>query len=83
MSRNTDKNHYMNPPEAGMIRKNELAMLYFPNATSPKVATDNLHRWINRCEPLSHALAKTVFRTTSWYFTPRQVELIYEYLGEP
>ena len=67
----------------GLVRKNELAMKYFPQATSPKVARDNLTRWINRCEPLKAALSKTHYNPHDWYYTPKQVELIYEYLGEP
>lgn len=62
--------------------KQELAMLYFPD-DNPKVARDKLTRWINRCKPLSQAMAETFYRTTSKSYTPRQVLLIIEYLGEP
>jgi len=67
----------------GLIRKNELAMLYFPNATTPKLANDNLRRWIKRCKPLTKELAKSALRSTEKYYTPQQVKLIYKYLGEP
>lgn len=75
----------MNKPQKdrGLIRKNELAMKYFPYATTPKLARDNLTRWINRCRPLLMALAKVHYNTHDWYYTPRQVELIYQFLGEP
>lgn len=66
-----------------MITKQELALRYFPNASSGKVANDKLRRWINRCTPLLMAMAKAGYRTTEKNFTPRQVELITEYLGEP
>ena len=67
----------------GLIRKSDLAMKYFPNATTPKLARDNLTRWINRCTPLLHAMARAHYNTHDWYYTPRQVELIYQYLGSP
>lgn len=67
----------------GLIRKNELAMKYFPNATTPKLARDNLTRWINRCKPLKRELIKQHYNPHEWNYTPKQVELIYEYLGEP
>ena len=66
-----------------MIPKTELALKYFPQASTPKQARDNLTRWINRCKPLSMALALHHYNTRSWYYTPQQVRLIYEYLGEP
>lgn len=69
--------------QQGLIRKNELAMKYFPNATSDKVARDNLTRWINRCKPLLMAMASTHYNVHDWYYTPRQVDLIYHYLGSP
>lgn len=68
---------------SGLIRKTDLAMKYFPDATSPKIARDNLTRWINRCKALSMAMAQTGYRTSDWYYTPRQLALIYHYLGEP
>lgn len=69
--------------DGGLVRKSDLAMRYFPLATSPKVARDNLTRWINRNTELYEALAHAHYNTHNWYFTPRQVKLIYEYLGEP
>lgn len=71
---------YMN--ENRIYYKQELAMRYFPG-DSPKVARDKLTRWINRCKPLSAAMARTHYRTTEKFYTPRQVALIFEYLGEP
>lgn len=68
---------------AGLVRKTDLAMAYFPHATSPKVARDNLVRWINRCRPLCAALEQTHYNRHGWYFTPRQTRLILEYLGGP
>jgi len=76
MNKIPDKDH-------GLIRKSDLAMKYFPQATTPKLARDNLTRWINRCTPLLMEMAKTHYNTHDWYYTPKQVELIYEYLGSP
>lgn len=67
----------------GLIRKNELAMKYFPSASTPKVACNNLKRWINRCKPLLQALVKNHCNPHEWYYTPQQVKLIYHYLGTP
>lgn len=67
----------------GLIRKNELAMKYFPNATTPKLARDNLTRWINRCKELLAALRREHLNPHDWYYTPKQVKLIYHYLGTP
>lgn len=67
------------------IRKFELALRYFPDAPSKKAATDNLTRAINRCKPLLMEMTKSKggYNTHSKYYTPSQVALIYEYLGEP
>lgn len=70
------------PQTQKIYYKQELAMRYFPN-DSPKTARDKLTRWINRCKDLSMAMAKAHYRTTDKYYTPRQVQLIFEYLGEP
>ena len=67
------------------IRKYELALKYFPDAPSKKAATDNLTRAINRCKPLLMAMTRSKggYNTRDKYYTPYQVALIYEYLGEP
>lgn len=67
----------------GFVRKYDLAFKYFPNAPTKKAATDNLTRAINRCTPLLMKLAKDGYSVTEKTYTPRQVALIYEYLGEP
>lgn len=66
----------------GPYAKQELAMLYFPDA-DPRTATNHLMRWINRCDPLVEALGRIHYRRTTKYFTSTQVRLIMEYLGEP
>lgn len=67
----------------GLIRKNELAMKYFTKASTPKLACNNLRRWIKRCDALMSELEKSNYNPHEWYFTPQQVKLIYLYLGEP
>jgi len=71
--------------ETGSVYKSDLAMKYFPKAATPKLARDNLTRWINRCKPLSMEMARTWprYNTQSRYYTRQQVEIIYKYLGEP
>ena len=64
------------------MKKVELAKEYFPDADAG-VACDKLRRWINRCTQLLTELAKTGYNTYDKEFTPRQVELIKEYLGDP
>lgn len=68
-----------------IIRKYELALRYFPDAPTKKAATDNLTRSINRCTPLLEALKSLPggYNVREKTYTPQQVRLIYEYLGEP
>ena len=66
----------------GSYSMKELAGLYFP-ASSPRSATTQLRRWINRNNDLTEALAQTGLKKGQRLLTPRQVALILEYLGEP
>ena len=72
------------PPE-GFVKKFELAFRYFPNSPTKKAATENLTRAINRCTPLLMAMAKSPggYNVNEKAYTPQQVNLIYQYLGEP
>ena len=63
--------------------KSELAMLYFPDASSPHVALNRLNAWIRRCAPLRKALASAYQSPHAKYYTPQAVRLIAHYLGEP
>ena len=69
----------------GFVRKYELAMEYFPYSPSKKAATDNLARAIDRCNTLKKAMeeSKSGYNASNKYFTPLQVRLILDYLGEP
>lgn len=62
--------------------KQELAMLYFPDV-DPVCARKHLWRWICNCPELAATLSGTHLSARSKMFTPRQVALIIEYLGEP
>lgn len=66
----------------GYIRKQTLALEYFPDAT-PHVAVNHLMRWINRCTKLLSELEAQDYRKNKRYFSPTQKESIYYYLGEP
>ena len=63
--------------------KKELALCYFPTTGNPQSAVKHLMAWITRCTPLHEALLKKGYRNTNKWFTPSEVKLIVEYLGEP
>ena len=62
--------------------KQELARLYFPDAT-PAVASAHLMRWIQRIPDLLQKLAATGYGKNCKEFTPMQVSYILYFLGEP
>lgn len=62
--------------------KSELAALYVPDIT-PKSAGEVLRRWIAKYPGLSEALAATGLEDTDKRYTPAQVRLIVEAIGEP
>ena len=64
------------------MTKQELALQYFPYATS-ETAVRHLTRWIARCHPLAQALAGTGYQSRNRTFTWKQVILIRQYLGKP
>lgn len=63
--------------------KSELALLYFPKATTPMGALSNLNSWIKGNEELYTELKNCGMPPKLKYFTPREVELIIHYLGDP
>ena len=56
--------------------------MYFPDS-QPRTAVNHLMAWINRCTPLLGQLETAGYEKTSKGFTPRQVRLIVEHLGDP
>ena len=63
--------------------KGALAMMYFPDARSVKSATNRLARWLKLYVGLLPALQETGYTPKQKRLTPRQVEIIFYYLGEP
>lgn len=63
--------------------KSELAWLYFPTANSAHTAVNHLMAWVYRIPQLVDGLQKHGYRKTAKFFTPREVALIIDYLGEP
>ena len=63
--------------------KSELALLYFPDAATTSGALSNLNSWIKGNRDLYAALRQCAMPPKSKFFTPREVSLIFHYLGEP
>ena len=68
----------MKTPES----KAQLAALYAP-CLSERGALKRLQAWIDFNPRLAHALERAGFRKRQKLLTPRQVDIIYKYLGEP
>lgn len=63
--------------------KKELALEYFPTASTPHAAVNHPMAWIKRCTELYESLMEIGYQKNAKYFTPREVKLIIEHLGEP
>ncbi|MDO4497996.1 MAG: DUF4248 domain-containing protein [Bacteroidales bacterium] len=63
--------------------KKELALNYFPDVKTPKVAVNHLMSWIREDVELMAELEKMGYRSTSKCFTPKQVAAIVQAFGEP
>jgi hypothetical protein len=63
--------------------KSELAMLYFPDATTKKGALNNLNFYINNHPFLRRKLRKLGSPPYVHKYLPREVELIVKALGPP
>lgn len=64
------------------LSMSELAILYFPHS-SVKSASVQLKRWITYNRALQEELNATGYRNGQRILTPKQVDLIIHYLGEP
>ncbi len=64
-------------------KKYELACMYFPEASEPKVALNHLRSWIKRCPELTESLAQVKTLKTKNEYNEAEVALIYQMLGEP
>ncbi len=56
--------------------------MYMPTL-KPHSAVNQMMLWIAFNQPLQEALKETGYKKRNRILTPRQVELIFEYLGEP
>ena len=70
------------PSPLHSLTKSELAELYFPGAPRSS-ALRLLHKYITNAHGLLPALEQVGYTRTSRRLTRRQVQLIFEYLGEP
>lgn len=64
------------------LNKGDLAMMYSPNVCR-KSALRLLNAYIHRAKGLLPALEATGYSHSARHFTPRQLALVLEYLGEP
>ena len=62
--------------------KRTLALRYFPHST-PAAALRRMERWMNQAHGLQEALRATGYRRRNRTLTPRQLRIVYDYLGEP
>lgn len=62
--------------------KSELAQRYLPHV-SPPAARRMLRAWIDKNADLKAVLEKTGYDDKTVMLTPAQVQLHYDYLGEP
>lgn len=60
----------------------ELAVMYFPDVR-PESASSMLSRWINRDPELLDELRRMGYRKHQRTFTPRQVNILFDHLGDP
>lgn len=60
----------------------ELACIYLPTLNK-RSASNQLRNWINKNENLKKSLSEAGVQTRQKIFTPKQVQIIIEHLGEP
>ena len=67
------------------MTKKELALQYWdkPIPSNLRAVTNKLMKNINETRGLLDALRMNGYNKNSKEFTPKQVEIIYEFLGEP
>ena len=69
--------------EIKQYRKSELALMYFPECETKEGALSNLKSWIKGNKKLTSELKKCGMPPRKKTYTPKEVALIFEYLGEP
>ena len=63
--------------------KRELAIMYFPDTVNEESAVANFRRMMARNQELFAELKKACYSPSCKRFTPRQVRILFRYLGEP
>ena len=63
-------------------KKNELAMMYFPDV-SKAAASRNFRRWIKNCPPMMKELEAMGYDKNRQYLLKAEVVVIVKHLGEP
>lgn len=61
----------------------DIALLYFPDALDKKSAGRKLSNWIKKDYMLKEKLALVGYVAKQRIFTPKQVQILYDFLGEP
>ncbi|MBR1409845.1 MAG: DUF4248 domain-containing protein [Prevotella sp.] len=64
------------------LNKRRLARCYYPEL-KPKSAVEKLKSEVYGCPELVEELEKTHFLWKKWDLTPRQLDLILYYIGDP
>ena len=78
---NVTKQHFV---ERRVMSKQELAHLYCPHSRSKgHAARDEFMDWVKRCTPLYVKLQELGYKASLHSFTPKMVDYIFYYLGEP
>ena len=75
--------NFFAPERCSGCSKTELAQAYFPNTMNLDTARRNLSRWIKMNPELTAQLQENGYRERQKLLTPKQVGIIYKYLGEP
>jgi len=65
-----------------MYGKGELASLYMPDVSVP-VARNYLCSWIKHNRKLNEELVEAGYTPRAKLLTPKQIHIIYKYIGEP
>ena len=64
------------------LYKYDLARAYFPNV-SPRTAARLFRREVQHCRPLWQALQASGYSHSQKRLSPLQVQLVFQFLGEP
>lgn len=63
--------------------KSTLALLYFPQSSSPRIARQHLMRWVKNARGLQAELADLGYQKYQKRLSTEQRKIIEDYLGEP